>query len=328
MTGRRGFFIGACGAALLASGTAGAQQPRSTIPRIGFLAGRLNPSVAGFDEGLRELGWIDGRTIRIERRIADGSNEQSRIMATELVALGVDAIYVTATQAVAAVRETTAATPVVFSMLADPVELGWETNFARPAGNLTGIAGVATSEIAGKRIELLLAAVPGARRMGLLYTPRMLTAELAVRGSEAAARMLDIQLRVLPIERDAAPEPAFAELSAWGAQALVVTQSQLLATQPLQGRIVALAAAARLPTIYGEPDWVDFDGLMTYVPDAHDMGRRAAWFMDRILRGAKPADLPIERPARIQLRVNLRAARAIGLALPPSFLARADEVIE
>jgi putative tryptophan/tyrosine transport system substrate-binding protein len=213
-------------------------------------------------------------------------------------------------------------------MLADPVELGWVAGFARPSGNITGVAGVDTREIIGKRIEILLDAVPGVRRIGLMHTPGLTNTAPALQGSDAAARALGVELRAVAIERDADLEPALADLRAWGAKAVVVTQSQLLATQPLQGRIIALVAAARLPAIYGEPDWVDVGGLMTYVPDAREMGRRAAWFTNRILRGAKPAELPIERPSRILLRINLRAARAIALDIPHALLARADEVIE
>jgi putative ABC transport system substrate-binding protein len=321
-------IVGALG--LLAAApiaTTALAQPAERVPRIGVLIGWDSPANDGFRRGLSDLGYVEGRNIVIETRHAKGRTERLPVLATELVGLNPDLIYALSGPSASVARQATSDIPIVFTMLGDPVAARWVASYARPGGNLTGLVGL-SPELAGKRLELLTEVVPHAARIALLANPSNPVRERGQTEAKAAARRLGVEVQVFEAGRPDAIEGAFAKMTAARAGALMVLQDAMFDTQPQRGMILQLAAETRLPAIYVESDWVPAGGLMSYAPSLYDMGRRAAAYVDKILKGAKPADLPVEQPTKFELVVNLKTAKALGLTIPQSILLRADEVIE
>ena len=325
---RRRAFIAIAGAAAAASaaGAARAQQP-AKLPTIGFLGtaapSAWSPWVAAFVQRLRELGWIEGRTVAIEYRWAEGRDERYAEIAAELVRLKVDVI-VTAGIAVLAAKQATSVIPIVFAVASDPVGSGLVASLARPGGNVTGLSNQST-DLATKRLELLREAVPGLRKLAILANVGYPAAVLEMREVLATAGTLGLEVATLEIRRAEDIAPAIEALKG-RTQALYVITEALVNTNRI--RINTLALAARLPTMHGARDFVEAGGLMSYGPNRPHLFRRAADYVDKILRGAKPADLPVEQPTKFDLVINLITAKALGLTIPEAFLLRANEVIE
>jgi ABC-type uncharacterized transport system substrate-binding protein len=323
---RREFITLLGGAAAAWPITAGAQQA-GKLPVIGFLGGQT-PSTAGqwaaaFEHRLRELGWNEGRTVAIEYRWAEGRSERASEIAVEFARLKVDVI-VTSGPAVFAAKQATSVIPIVFATVADPLSTGLVASLARPGGNVTGLS-LTSPDLAGKRLELLREAVPDLRQLAIManadYPPSMRELEEV----EIAARTLGIETIALKIRQVADIASAFEALKG-RAQALYVVGEPLTSANRI--RINSFALAARLPAMMLGREMVETGGLMSYAPNIPSLYRRAGDLVDKILRGAKPADIPVEQPTKLDLVINLTTAKAIGLEIPPAFLARADEVIE
>jgi putative tryptophan/tyrosine transport system substrate-binding protein len=324
---RRRDFIALLGGAAAWPLAAHAQQP-GRLRTIAFLGPNTHSAasewVAALVKRLRELGWTEGRTITIEYRWAEGREERFAEIAAELVRLKADVIVTSGTQAVMASKNATSVIPIVFATAGDPVGTGLVGSLARPAGNVTGLATLA-NELVGKRLELLREIVPGLRRvaiMGNVANPYM-TLELGE--VQAAARTLGLETITLEIRRAQDLAPAFEALKS-RADALYVCTDALTNTHRIRINIAALGE--RLPTMHGSRDFVEAGGLMSYGPNFPDMFRRTADYVDKILRGAKPGDLPVEQPTKFDLVVNLTTAKALRLDVPPTLLTRTDEVIE
>jgi putative ABC transport system substrate-binding protein len=332
---RRREFVTVLGGAAAAYGAscgvfwplAARAQQAGRLPTIGFFgttsALAWSQYVAAFARRLRELGWIESSTVAIEYRWAEGRSERLSAIAAEFVGLKVDVI-VTAGSAFRALKQATSAIPIVFAIAEDPVEAGFVASLARPGGNITGLA-IQRADSLGKRLELLREVVPGLRRLAILANVGDPNTVREMGEVEAAARILGFAVAKLEIRRADDIDPAFAALKG-GADALYVCADPLVNTNRV--RINSLALAARLPTMHFVKVYVEAGGLMSYGPSFADLFRRSADYVDKILRGAKPGDIPIEQPTRFDLVVNLTTAKALGLAIPESFLLRADEVIE
>jgi putative ABC transport system substrate-binding protein len=273
---------------------------------------------------LRELAWIDGRNLAIEYRWAEGRNERYAENAAELVRLKVDVIVTSATPPTLAAKQATAVIPIVFAAPGDPVRTGLVASLARPGGNVTGLSSQA-AEAAGKRLELLREIVPGLGRLAIMGNVGNPLSVLELGEVQAAARALGLEVHTLEIRRAEDISPAFDSLKG-RADALYLCPDPLVNTHRI--RINTLALGARLPTIHGLREYVEAGGLMSYGANAPDLFRRAAEYVDKILRGAKPADIPVEQPTKFDLIINLTTAKALGLTIPEPFLLRADEVIE
>jgi putative ABC transport system substrate-binding protein len=274
---------------------------------------------------LGELGWIEGRTVAIEYRWAEGHNERLAEIAAEFVRRKVDVIVTHSTAPVTAAKQATSTIPIVFaSVAADPVGIGLVASLARPGGNITGISSL-TAELAGKRLELLRELIPSVHRLAIMTNADAPGAVLETADAQAAARTLGLEIITSEIRRAEDIPPAFEALKG-RADALFVTPEPLVLTNRI--RINILAAAARLPTVYGLREYVEAGGLMSYGANFPNQFRRGADLIDKILRGAKPADIPVERPTKFDLVINLTTAKALGLTIPESLLLRADEVIE
>jgi putative tryptophan/tyrosine transport system substrate-binding protein len=302
-----------------------AQQPKP--PTIGFLgastASAWSHWSAAFVQRLRELGWMDGRTVVIEYRWAEGRSERFTEIAAEFVRLKVDVIL-TVGGAVAATQQATSVIPIVFAVAIDPVRTGLIASLARPGGNVTGLSMQAT-DLAGKRLELLREVLPGLRRLAIMANVGYPASVVEMGEVQAAVRRLSLEVDVLEIRRAEDIAPAFETLKS-DARALYVCGDALVTAN--RARINTLALAARLPTIYPDRAFVAAGGLMAYGANNEDLFRRAADYVDKILRGTKPADIPVEQPTKFDLVINLITAKALGLEVPPTLLARADEVIE
>lgn len=319
-------FIGALGGATVAWPLAAqAQQP--AMPVIGFL-GASTPSnwaawTTAFVQGLRELGWIEGRTVKIEYRWAEGQSQRYAEIATEFVRLKVDVI-VTVGSAVIPAKQATATIPIVFALAVDPVATGMVASLARPGGNVTGFS-VQSVDLAGKRIEILRELLPGLQRLAVIgdagYSASMLEKDQV----QSSARKFGIDVDVLAIRGADGIVPAFETLKS-ETQALYVCAGALINAN--RGRINTLALGARLPTMHAGRDYVGAGGLLSYGANYTDLFRRSAEYVSRILKGAKPADLPVEQPTKFELVIDLTTAKALKLAIPESLLRRADEVIE
>jgi len=311
---------------LLAPLAARAQQ----MARIGYLVLNLdvNPrNRDAFRQGLRDLGYVEGRNLVIEYRDAGGKPERLAASAAELVALNVDVIVSPGTLASLAAKRATATIPIVVPTIGDPVADGLVKSLAQPGGNVTGLSNL-TNDLIGKCMQLLKEAVPGATRVAVLTHPGSATAktdkDFATR-AQAAGRSLGFVVQLIDAGRPVDLDRAFAEMSRWRANALVVMPYATLLQE--RARIVALAAKQRLPAVYAYRENVVAGGLMSYGADLADQFRRSAAYVDRILKGAKPADLPVEQPTKFELIINLKTAKALGLTIPQSILVRADEVI-
>jgi putative tryptophan/tyrosine transport system substrate-binding protein len=324
---RRDFIIGISGSAVALPLTAHAQQ-LTKLPTIGFL-GAGTPSgysqwVAAFMQQLRERGWIEGRDIALELRWAEGKNERFADIAAEFVRLNVDVIVTTGTAPVVAAKQATSVIPIVFTSAGDPVATGLVASLARPGGNVTGLSNQAP-DLAGKRLELLREIIPDLHRLAILTNIGSPIGALEMGEVQAAARTLGVEILPLEIRRAEDIGPAFEALKD-RADALYVVAEPLLSGNRV--RISILALGARLPTLHGFREYVEAGGLVSYGPNIPDLFRRAADVVDKILRGTKPKDIPVEQPAKFDLAINLTTAKALGLTIPPTLLARADEVIE
>ena len=326
---RRDFLI-AAGALLAAPLVAEAQQA-AKVARIGYLSNRLGayPHLQeAFRQGLRDLGYVEGRNLVIEYRDAEGKTERLPALAAELVALKVDVIVAPNTVAALAAKHVTRTLPIVVAVAADPVASGLVTSLARPGGNVTGLS-ILASELVGKCLELLAQAVPAASRVAVLWTPGVLgerTDQDMLKGAEAAGRALGVRLQFVEARGPADFDRAFSDMARTRAGALTVLASHVFVNE--RRRLVDLAAKHRLPAVYPWREFVEAGGLMAYGPSIADLYRRAATHVDKILKGTKPADLPVEQPTKFELAINLKAAKALGLTVPPSLLQRADQVIE
>jgi ABC-type uncharacterized transport system substrate-binding protein len=318
-------FLGTVAVGFLIAPPAAAAQPAGRSPRIGILrpGSPPDPLLDAFRQGLRELGYDEGRNISIEYRWAEGRDERLSGLAAELVRLKMDVI-VAGVGAVEAVKRVTTTIPIVMPVSTDPVRAGLVTSLARPGGNITGVTTL-SGELPGKWLELLKEAVPGISRVAVLWDSAGDPSQ--VRTSETAARSLDVRLHVLKVNRADNVESAFVEARKREAGALIVVGSPLFYVH--RARLVELAARHRIPTIYAQREFVvGSGGLMSYGADYRHLFQRAATYVDKILKGAKPGDLPIEQPTKFELVINLKTAKALGLTIPPAVLARADEVIQ
>jgi putative ABC transport system substrate-binding protein len=325
--GRRDFITLLGGAAAAWPLAARAHQP-AKLPTIGFL-GQSTPSaesqrVAAFVQRLRELGWIEARTVAIEYRWTEGLTERAAEIAAEFVRLKVDVIVTSGTPQVVAAKQATSVIPIVFAVAGDPVGTDLVVSLARPGSNVTGLSTLAT-DLAGKRVELLREVVPGLGRLAIIGNAGNPLIVLEMGEVQATARRLGLEVAAFEIRRAEDIAPAFEALKG-RADALYVCLDLLAVTNRL--RINILALGARLPTMHGSREQVEVGGLMSYGPNRAELFRRAADFVDKILRGAKPGDIPVEQPTNIDLVVNLTTAKVLGLTVPPTLLARADEVIE
>ena len=307
--------------------SAAAQQPKK-VPRIGFLSG-VSPStvsarVEAFRQGLRELGYVEGKNIVIEWRYAEGKPDRLPALAAELVRLKVDVIVSAVRHATRAAKQATVTIPIVMAFDDDPVGSGFVASLARPGGNITGLSTLAP-EISGKQLELLKEIVPKLSRVGVLGDVTRPGNPQALREINVAADAFGVQLQYLEVRDPKDIETAFRAASKERADAVLVLASPVLISQRRQ--VAELAVKSRLPAIYGRPEYVEDGGLMFYGPSYTDLFRRAATYVDKILKGAKPADFPVEQPKKFELVINLKAAKQIGLTIPPNVLARAGRVI-
>jgi putative ABC transport system substrate-binding protein len=312
---------------LVAGPFAEAQQPKQ-IPRVGWLTvsskSVLPQRYEAFRQGLRDLGYIEGRNIVIERGDAGGKIDRLADAAAELVRLKVEVIVTTGTTGSLAAKQATSTVPIVMTTGGDPVREGLIASLARPGGNITGLTSIST-DLAGKRLELLTETIGKLTRVGVLLNPGDPSSSGSLAETEAAARALGVEVQALEVRSPNDFEAAFKAASRRRVQALIILQNSLINSQ--RTRILELATKNRLPTMFGEAAQVESGGLMSYAPNSAELFRRAATYVDKILKGAKPADLPVEQPMKFEFVINLKAAKQIGLTIPPNVLARADRVI-
>jgi putative ABC transport system substrate-binding protein len=305
-----------------------AQQP-ARIHRIGILipasASFLSARVEALRQGLRALGYVEGKNILIEYRYAEGKGERLPDLAAELVQLKVDVIVTSSPSATLAAKKASGTTPIVIASANDPVGTGLVSNLARPGGNITGLS-LMVPDLDGKRLELLKEAFPSVARVAFLWNPSGSRGNPAFTVMEAAAKALGVKLLSLEVRSLDDFEGAFARAKKERAQALITTTGGLINTQ--QRRVLDFAAKNRLPAIYHYSEFVEAGGLMSYVPDNTDLWRRAAVYVDKILKGAKPADLPVQQATKFEFIINLKAAKQIDLTIPVNVLERANEVIK
>ena len=308
-------FLGLAGGLLAAPLAAEAQQA-GKVPRVGvlLLSDTAQRVVDAFRQGLRELGYVEGQTIAIEVRLAEGKEERFSGLASELVHLKVDVIFATVAAAVQAAKHATKAIPIVM-VVNDPVAAGFVASVARPGGNITGLS-MMSPEVVGKQLELLRQVVPKISRVAVLANPANPGSAPQVRQAEVAARALGMRLQPLEARSPGEIDSAFAAMTRERAGALIVLLDPTLARPRQRERIAELAARSRLPAMYALRLHVEAGGLMAYGADIFDLYRRTAIYLDKILKGAKPADLPIEQPTKFELVINLKAARALGLTIP------------
>ena len=317
----------ALGALLLALSVPAEAQQQSKIPKIGWLAARPAAPGSGYELFLREfreLGYIEGKNIAIEYRSADNKLDRLSALADELVRLKVDVLLTPGFNEARAAKSATRTIPIVFQLSNDPVAAGLVDSLARPGGNITGFTNIG-AVLTGKRLELLKESVPKLSRVAVLWNPQNAGSSQVWKESQLQARELGLQLHSMEVSSSGQFDSAFKEATKARSAALAVLQSPLALSN--QKRIVDLATKNRLPAIYYRGDFVESGGLMSYGADESERFRRAAVFVDKILKGAKPADIPVEQPTKFELIINLKAAKQIGLTVPPNLLARADRVI-
>jgi putative ABC transport system substrate-binding protein len=328
MNNRRKLLVALAASALTAPLAAEAQAP-AKVRRIGL----LSPSTASdtalwhqaFRLGLRDLGWVEGKNIRIEYRYAEGRSDRLPDLAAELVRLKVDIIVTTVTSDSLAAQKATKAIPIVMVAAGDPVAVGLVESLARPGGNITGLSQM-NVELGGKRLELLKEIVPKLSRVAVLWDPQSASSTLAWKEIQLPAQQLGVQLHSLEVRSPNDFDQAFEDATTARAGALFVTAAPVI-SQNLK-RIADFAAKSRLPSIFLRSQFADYGGLVEYGPNRSDLYRRAATFVDKILKGAQPGDLPIEQPTKFELVINMKTAKAIGLTIPRTVLFRADRVIE
>jgi putative ABC transport system substrate-binding protein len=303
-------------------------QHAGKVPRIGYLgfgpASAYDTRLEALRAGLRDLGYVEGKNIVIEFRWAQ-SVDQLPELAAELVRMNVDVIFASSSTLVEPARQATQTIPIVFSNHADPVGIGHVASLARPGANITGLSMLLT-DLAAKELEILTEAVPQAKRIGVLWNPTTPSHPPAVRAVEDAGEKLAVKLVLVPVRTAEDFDAAFATMVREGAGGFLVVPSPL--STSYRATLAKLALHHRLPGMFGHKDYVDVGGLMSYGADIDDLNRRAAVYIDKILKGAKPGDLPVEQASKYQLVINMKTAKALGLTIPPMLLARADEVIE
>jgi putative tryptophan/tyrosine transport system substrate-binding protein len=326
--GRKTIVILLLGLTLASVRPVEAQQP-GKVPRIGVLrqssAHVLWTQLEAFRQGLRDRGYLDGQNIVIEYRYAEGELDRLPSLANELVRINVDVIVVSSTPAVLAAKNATKEIPIVFHTIGDPVGSGLVANLARPGGNVTGLT-MGGAELYGKRLELLKETIPKLSQAAILWNPTSTGIQQNVKETQAAAQVLKLQIQSLEIRNPGDIELAFETAIRSKTGAILVTQSPPITTHPK--RIIDIAVKRRLPVIYPQGQWPDMGGLMSYGANVEDSYRYLASYVDKILKGSKPADLPVERSRKLELVINLKAAKQIGLTIPPNVLARADKVIK
>ena len=303
-----------------------AQQP-TKIPRVGYLGGSAANSarIDAFRQGLRELGYVEGKSIVIEWRFSEGKPDGERVIAAEFLRLKVDVIVTVGSIATRAAKETTATIPIVMTQDPDPVGSGFVASLARPGGNITGLSNL-NRELSGKRLELLTELIPRLSRVAVSGTSTQPGHAQALKETELAAKAFGVKLQYLDVLDPKAIEPAFRAANKGRAEALLGLGGAILNSH--QTQVVELAAKSRLPAMYSVREYVEAGGLMSYGVSIRDLDRRAATYVDKILKGAKPAELPVEQPIKFEFIVNLKAAKQIGLTIPPNMLVRADRVIK
>lgn len=322
-------FCFALGAMLFAfCQSADAQQPQK-IPRIGLLLPSSQSfyprRINAFRQGLHERGYTVGKNIVIEFRYAEGKLDRLPDLATELVRLNVDVIVTTTDRGVRSAKSASGTIPIVFAVTGDPVAGGLVESLARPGGNVTGLTNL-SPELSGKRLELLKEAVPGVTRIAFLWTPLGTASVVPLKTTQEVANAFRLQLQTIEVKDSKDVDNAFQTIISERAQAFVTNPGPIMNSH--QVRILQFAAKNRLPAMYAAPEFTDASGLMSYSPNYDDLYRRAATFVDKIVKGAKPADLPIEQPTKFELVINLKTAKQIGLTIPPNVLARADRIIK
>ena len=308
---------------------ADAQQSKK-IAKIAFLAPSTPAAAAhlleAFRQGLRELGYVEGKTFVLEVRYGEARAERISELARELVGLKVDVIVTGTDGAIAAVKRETQTIPIVMGNSSDPVGTGFVASLARPGGNVTGVSSM-SPELSGKRLELLREVVPGLSRVAFLWNPDIRGAVLDYNETEGAARTLGLRVQSVEVVRAEDFDRAFSAVTKERAQAFIMPAANPVGFAN-RGQIASFAQKNRLPSMYAQREYVDAGGLMSYGPSTAVLWRRAAVYIDKILKGAKPADLPVERPTKFELVINLKTANQIGLTIPPNVLARADKVIK
>jgi len=324
---RRAFLTVAAVGGFIAMPAVARAQQAGKVYRIGYLSLRSGPITQdeAFRQGLRELGYVEGRTLIIEYRWAAGKYERVPELAAELVRLKVEVIVTVDTRTIEAAKRATSTIPIVMAAAGDPVGSGLVDSLARPGGNVTGLT-LMSAELAGKRLQLVRELIPKATRVAVLAYHRTSSTKLLLEEMRGPAQQMGIQLVVQEVNEAGDLPGAFAAMQRERAQALIVQISPL--TFENTKRIAELAVKHRLPAMYDVRSFVEASGLVSYGPSLPEMFRRAAFYVDRILKGAKPADLPIEQPTKFELVINMKAAKALGLTIPPALLVRADQVIE
>jgi putative ABC transport system substrate-binding protein len=304
-----------------------AQQP-AKVPRIGFLfygSPGPSPELDAFRQGLRELGYIEGQNITVEYRFASGQVERLPDLAAELVRLRLDVIVTPGTPASMAAKQATSTIPIVFAGVADAVGAGLIANLARPGGNVTGLTSI-SAELGGKRLELLKGVIPNASRVAVLHNPADRSNVLVLKELQAAALALGLTIQSIEVRNPGEFAGAFAAMTRERAHAFFGAAGIL--TFEHRNSIVNLAAESRMPAMWGHRQFVEVGGLMSYAVNFYDQIRRAAAYVDQLLKGAKPVDLPVQQPTKFEFILNLKTAKTLGLTIPPTLLAQADEVIE
>ena len=322
-------FIAMVGGSIVAGQVTAEAQQAAKISRIGYLGTNRSPHFQeAFRQGLRDLGYVEGRNVAVEHRDAEGKYDRLPALAAELVALKVDVLVAASTPAALAAKQATKTIPSVFTAVADPVASRIVTSLAQPGGNVTGLS-VLAPELVGKCLELLTQAVPRVNRVAILWQPGAVgdrTEKDTLKAADVAARALGMKPQFVEARGPENFDRAFSNMTRARADALAVLTSSMLFGE--RRCLVDLAAKNRLPAVYPWREAVDAGGLMAYGPDLADLYRRVATYVDKILKGAKPADLPVEQPTKFELVINMKTAKALGLTIPQSLLGRADQVIE
>ena len=326
----RRVFLGTLTGGLLAAPLAAGAQQAAKVYRIGYLTVPSRATAQGvadkFQHGLRDLGWIDGQNIVVNYRFADSNVNRLPDLAAELVRFRADVIVAGANAAVIAVKNAARTTPIVMFLTIDPVDAGLVTSLARPGGNITGLTLTAGPEIYGKQLQLLKDAFPRTSRVAILLNPSTATYAHTLREIETAIHALRLERQLISVADPSDFNGAFASLAAAHVDAMLIPLDSMFYQH--RARLADLALKSRLPAMWGLREHAEVGGLMAYSTDLGDLARRAATFVDKILKGAKPADLPVEQPTTFELVFNLKTAKALGLTIPPSLLQRADQVIE
>ena len=322
---KRREFIGLVGGAAAWPLTASAQRAEGKIVTIGILADEPWPPIDTFRQALDDFGYIEGKNVRFEYRYAKGDNERLPELAKDLVGLNVDVILTWGTDAVLAAKQATTTIPIVMGVIGDPLGIGIVTNLAHPGGNVTGCS-LSSAELEAKRLQMLKEVVPGLSRVAILFNPTNHYMPLALQSARKGAQVLHVSLAVYEVYDTTTLDAAFVMLTKDRPDAFLVPADTFLVSQ--RSRIAQFAIENKLPSVYTFREYIEAGGLIAYTPNYNDLFRRAASYVDKILKGAKPGDLPIEQPRGFYLFINLKTARALGLTVPRGLLAGAAEVIE